>query len=259
MITLVLSAITGCAQKKEPTPPAVAARFYALLETLAQKPPEAAVDSLEIFLRDYDKYEITDLVETEIDRYRAIAQGRYHEARELARQGEFDRAERILVDLAEHLGDTPDGDNARRHLEFEFYFGKAKWLLVRQRFEEAEVVARDLLDRDLTAFQAEQVEMILDNVGMVDAASGMAERAAAQAACRQLTVMLTQQFVEEGRYPSRLSLADVEKWGAHNSKGIIHGLSAIEDFKASAHNFSFVAVSKKGRHHIRVVDGQILD
>lgn len=257
VVVLLLSVVISCAKEKAPTPPTVAARYYALLDSLEDDPPEASVARLETFRREYDGYQIADTVRAELDRYRAAATGRYHEARELARQGDFDRAERILEDLAEYLADTPDGESAKRYLEFEFYFGKAKWLLARQRHRECEVVARALLKRDLTAFQADQVEAILDNVGYVDAAFSMSELSVAQNACRQLSVMLVQQYVEEGRYPSSLSLSDVKSWGPHSSDSILRGLSAIEAYKVSEHSFSFVGVSTEGRHRIHVVDGQI--
>jgi hypothetical protein len=118
-------------------------------------------------------------------------------------------------------------------------------------------VSRDLLERDLTLYQVDQVQAILDNLAHVDVAVGMSERSSAENACRQLTVMLANQFVEEGRYPSRLSLKDVEGWGPHNSEFILRGLSAIEDYKTSNQSFSFVGVSKQGRHRIHVVDGRI--
>jgi hypothetical protein len=50
-----------------------------------------------------------DTVKSDITRYRSIASGRYHEARDLARKGEFERAERILKDLAQFLPDTKAG------------------------------------------------------------------------------------------------------------------------------------------------------
>jgi len=247
----ILSAVLGCAKEKTPAPPAVVAEFHALLDSLADTTPEASAGRLETFLNAYNDYSIADTVRMERDRVRTAAAGRYHVARELARQGEFELAERILNDLAGHLPDTPDGKNAKQYLEFDFYFGQAKWLMVRQRFEESEVVARALLHRDLTAFQTNQVEMILDDTGNVNAALSQSERAHAQSACRQVTIVLETLYVEEGVYPSSFSLSDAERWGS------IPGLSAIEEYRASEHDFSFVGVSAKGRHRIRVVDGEI--
>jgi len=71
--------------------------------------------------------------------------------------------------------------------------------------------------------------------------------------------MLATRFVEEGRYPSRLTIRDVEGWYAHDSEYILRGLSAIEEYRASDRGFSFVGVSKSGRYRLRVTDGRIQD
>lgn len=257
IVCYLAASLFGCTGERASTPREVEVQFHSLLDSLDQDSPGASVAALEAFVHQYGDYDIADTAQVEIDRFRAETEDRYHEARELARDGDFDRAEHILVDLADHLADTPDGENAQRFLEFEFYFSKAKWMMVHQRFEECGAVARELLEGDLTAYQSEQVEMILDNVGYANTAVSMSERANAQNACRQLSMMLTQRFVEEGLYPQSLSLSDVEDWESYSSESIIRGLSAIEDFKTSTHTFSFVGVSSSGRHRIRVEDGRI--
>jgi tetratricopeptide (TPR) repeat protein len=264
----VCGALVGCATKQDtpeptqtlrPTPPEIVAQYQSLLAGLDEDRPGSSVHSLQAFLEENGIYEIADTVRSDIDHYRTLAEGRYHEAREYARQGQFDRAERILQDIARYLPDTPDGAAARGHLEFDFYFGKAQWLLVRQRYTESAQVARSLLDRDLTPTQVDQVETILDNVGHVDASLAMAERSKAQAACRQLAVVLAQQYVEEGAYPSRFSLADAKARDPFGSRSIARALSSIEDYRASQDGYSFVAVSARGRYRIRVVDGNVQD
>jgi tetratricopeptide (TPR) repeat protein len=256
--------MVGCAAEKEapetvqPTPLEVKVEFFALLETLDDDRPGAAVEGLQTFLSENKSYEIADTVRNEIERFRSYADGRYHEARELAREGRFERAEEILEDLA-HLPDTPDGEGAREHLEFDYYLGKAQWLLMRQRYRESASVARALLEQDLTPTQANQVESILDNVGHVDAALAHAERTNAHNACRHVMVMLAQQFVEEGRYPSDLSIELLKNWDPHGSGSVLRALSSIEDYRASRDTYSFVAVSAQGQHRIRVVDGEIQD
>ena len=79
----------------------------------------ASAAGLAVFLETCRAYEIAPEVEAEMDRLRALGEGRYHEARELARKGEFDRAEAILEDLARYYPDTPDGESAKEHLRFE--------------------------------------------------------------------------------------------------------------------------------------------
>ena len=247
----------GCAKKTAPTPHEVATHFHALLDTLDANSPGAAVVRLEAFLRENENYEIADSVRLEVKRFREATDGRYHEARELAREGEFDGAEFILKDLAQ-VPDTEDGASAERHLEFDFYFEKAKWLLTRQRFDESEAVARELLARDLNRFQRDQVEQILDHVGNVDAAIGQSDRAHAEGACRQLIVFLANVYVNEGQYPESLSLSDLDNLDPYTSKSIVRALASIDDYHASQDNYSLVAVSKQG-HRFRIVDGEIKD
>ena len=71
--------------------------------------------------------------------------------------------------------------------------------------------------------------------------------------------MLVQRYVDEGRYPSSLSIADIAIWGPQDSGFILRGLSSIEDYEASEHRFSFTGVSSKGHHRVRVVDRQVTD
>jgi hypothetical protein len=114
--------------------------------------------------------------------------------------------------------------------------------LIRQRHEECEAVALKLLEFDPTSYQASQVE-----------------RANVRSACRHLTIMLVQQCVDEGRYPSSLSIADSASWGSQESEFILRGLSSIEDYETFENSFSFTGVSSKGHHCVRVVDGQVMD
>ena len=240
-----------------PTPPEVEAEFFALIDAVDPEQPGAAARKLREFLRENITYEIADTVQVEIERFYAAAVGRYHKARELARQGQFDRAQQILEDLSHNLPDTPEGEGAREYLVFDFEMGKAKWLMVRQRFVECEKVARNLLDKDLTSNQMAQVEDILDSVGYVAAAQVQVERSTAESACQHLRVLLANQFVEQGGYPSSLTMKDIEKLDPYTSSEILRGLSAIEDYRTTRDGYSFVAVSSRGNHRIRIVDGNI--
>jgi hypothetical protein len=268
VLTLIFAAATsalmGCTAVEksppisQPTPPEVAQQFSALLETLDENRPGASAASLGSFLQQNIGYEIADTVEVEMTYYRSLTEGRYHEARELARQGRFDHAERMLMDLALDP-ESPDGESAQKHLEFDFYFGQAQWLWLRQRFSESAAVANSLLERDLSSHQMDQVETMLDNVGHVDAALAHAGRANAEAACRHLIVLLAQEYIEQNQYPARLSLAEVDKWDKYMARSIRRGLDSIQDYRVVNDNYSFIAVSSGGHHRIRVVDGEIQD
>jgi hypothetical protein len=248
---------SGCAREKAPTPPDVEARFRALLDTLDTDSPGVSAQRLGAFLEEAGRYQIADSVQMEMDSFRAATEGRYHEARALAREGEFDRAEHILEDLA-RLPDTPDGESAANHLKFDFYLEKARWLLVRQRFQESEAVARELLTRDLNRFQVDEVEKILDYGGHVDAALEMSSRQKARNACQQLVVLLANVYVNDGQYPSTLSVADLERLDAYGAPTISSSLASIEDYRATTDHYTLVAVSKGG-HRFRIADGLIED
>ena len=253
-VALALAAAIGCSQQS-PTPDDVSARYHTMLDTLDTDAPGASIVRLESFLGDNKNYEIADSVQNQIVIRRGQMQGRYHEARELARDGEFDRAEGMLEDLA-LVPDTEDGTSAKQHLEFEFYLEKAKWLLVRQRFEESEAVARSLLTRDLSRFQRDQVEQVLDFVSNVDGAVAMGEQSKAQAACRQLIVFMANLFVNEGRYPESLRLSDLERLDPYASRTIVSQLTSIEDYRTWEDKYSLVAVSKQGQR-FKIVNGTI--
>ena len=103
LVAMVLSAaVIGCS-RSQPTPPEVEAELRALLETVDQETPGASLARLTEFRKEYSRYDIVTEIDGEIDRLRSVADGRYHEARELAREGDFDRAEGMLEDLATHL------------------------------------------------------------------------------------------------------------------------------------------------------------
>ena len=247
----------GCSREKAPTPPDVAARFHAMLDTLSVDRPGASAERLGSFLEEANRYQIADSVQIELNRFRSASAGRYHEARALARDGEFDRAERMLQDLA-RLPDTPDGESALNHLKFEFYIEQARWLLVHQRFKESKAVAQELLSRDLNRFQVDEVEKILDYTGHADSALEMTSRQADRDACRQLIVLLANLYINDGSYPSTLSISDLDRLDPYGSKFIVNHLAAIENYRASQDNYSLVAVGKSGQR-LRIVDGQLED
>ncbi len=247
--------LASCAREKAPTPPDVSARYHAMLDSLIAEEPGEALIALQSFQKENARYTLADSIEHEIVVRRGEIQGRYHQARELAREGQFDTAEHLLRDLA-LLPETDDGTSASQHLQFEFHFEKAKWLMVHQRFEECEAVARELLLRDLNRFQRDQVEQILDHIANVDGAVGMVNRSRAEGACRQLIVLLANLYVNDGQYPVSLSLSDLEQLDPYYWRSIANELSAIEDYHATQDTYSLVAVGKSGER-FRVVNGII--
>jgi len=202
-----------------------------------------------------EQFDIVSEVEAEIDRVRALAEGRYRDARDLAREGDFARAEEMLQDLAIHLPETSDGARAGEHLTFDFYNGKAQALMVLERWEEAGEVARPLLDLDLTPAQETQIQTMLDAVSNVVTAYSMATRTQAMVDTRLVVMFLELTYQEEGQYPRSLALSDIAEWDPIGSRSMLRRLSAIEDYTYTDSSYAFTTVSAAEQHRIRVVDG----
>jgi hypothetical protein len=245
----------ACEQRKAATPPELQTRFEMLRDSLSAETPGASVARLTVLLADAKRYQLADSVHAEINVHMSAVEGRYHAARELARDGKFEEAEVILSDLA-LLPDTDDGKSSRQHLEVDFYMEKARWLLVRQRFDEVKVVASDLLKRDLTRFQRDEVERLLDYTGHGNAAMEMVSRQQARDACKQLIIFVANIYVNDGYYPASLSIADLKERDPYSSQFIVSALSSIENYSASQDHYRLTAVSKSSERFL-VVDGNI--
>ncbi len=252
---LWIAVALACDVEKAATPIQIEARYHAMLDSLDVHAPGAAIERLNAFLTENAGYQIADSARAERKRFLAAAEGRYHMARSLARDGDFDVAEDVLQDLA-RAPETPDGENAQRHLEFEFYIEKARWLMIHQRFDESEAVARSLLSRKLTPVQVDEVEKVLDYTAQAQTVVGMAARERSLNACRQLMVLLATIYAEEGEYPSSFSMSDLEERDSQGGRFITGTLTSIEDYEATRDSYSLVAVSSTGER-FRIVDGQL--
>ncbi|HEX6789701.1 MAG TPA: hypothetical protein VF247_00195 [Candidatus Krumholzibacteria bacterium] len=248
------AALFACQSSNVPTPPDILARYHALTDTLSFDTPGESVALLESFLSDNRRYQIADSAAQKIVVYRGATHGLYHLARELARDGEFDRAEQMLQDLA--LVDTEDGKSARTHLQYEFYIEKAKWLLVRQRFEEARGVGEWLITQDLNRFQRDEAEKILDYTGHIDAAMSMVESQNVVNACKQLIVLFASNYADNGYYPSSFSLADLEKFDAYTARSIARNINRVESYTATQDHYTLVALGRDGRRYT-IEDGEL--
>jgi len=246
--------VCACESELRPTPGPVADRYHALVDSLDDDQPGASAATLTEFLGEAGPYQIADSVRIQIRHFELLSYGLYHEARALARDGDFDRAEEMLQDLARL--DTEDGKSAREHLDFEFYMEKARWLLVRQRVDEAAAVARDLLERDINRFQRDQAEKILDYTGNVGTAMAMAKDTEERSACKQLVVFMATIYVNDGVYPGTFSLEDLQKMDPYNAQAMTRMFSSFEQYRASQDHYSLVAVTKTG-HRYKIVDGNI--
>lgn len=186
-LLLLATIAIGCSDPL-PTPPSVDAEYRAIVESVNEDLPGRSLKQLTDFMLANRRFDIVTAVEQEIGRLHGLSEGRYRDARDLARAGDFDQAEEILSDLSAHFPKTEDGENAAEHLAFDFYYGKAQKLAALERWEAAGDVARGLLDRDLTRAQENQMQAILDAASTVGVAYQRAARAQAMADT-QLIVM----------------------------------------------------------------------
>jgi hypothetical protein len=256
VLLAAIAFVCACEGKKQTTPAEVMARYHATADTLDLNRPGAATETLHAFLEEYARYTIADSAEILLKQLSATGEDRYRVARALARDGEFDLAQEILEDLSRL--DTEDGKSARRHLEFEFYMEKARWLLVHQRFEEASAVARELQTHKLSGFQRDEAEKILDYTGLADDAMQMTAQMNTRNACKQLMVFLASLYADNGQYPGSFTIADLEQLDPYNAKSLARSLAAIENYSATQDHYSLVAVGKDGSR-CRIEDGELKD
>ena len=95
------------AKSRRPAPLEIVVACHELLDDLDAERPGWSAHRLEEFLAENGFYDVTDTIASEIDYYRSLTMGRYHEARELAREGRFDDAQPMLEDLALGQLSTP--------------------------------------------------------------------------------------------------------------------------------------------------------
>ena len=243
---------------KKETPPDVMQQYEELLSQLDMDAIGESIKRLEEFRARNAQYEVADAVEKEIKRLRREVKGRFHRACDIAGDGEFDRAEKMLVDLATYFPETKDGRLARAYLEFDFYMFKARRFLESERPGEAEQALRELLKRDLSAAQAEQVERMLDTASNMKRAREMSAANRVHAVCKTLQMALKRRYMEYGEYPTVLSLDRLDFVNADVRKQARMVLSAIEGYTSSGDSFSFVAVGRDGNIRFRVTSAEVV-
>jgi hypothetical protein len=133
---------------------------------------------------------------------------------------------------------------------------KARYFLVRQRFEEAREIGEWLVTQDLNRFQRDEAEKILDYTGHIDAAMSMVESQNVVSACRQLIVLFASQYADNGFYPATFSLADLEKFDAYTAKSIGRNINQIESYTSTQDHYTLVALGRDGKHYT-IEDGEL--
>jgi hypothetical protein len=241
--TLACQALAGC-DSRVPAPPDVRAEHAELVASLDENAPGLAVLRLQEFARRRERYAPALGVQQDIGRWQALLEPAYRKARDLARDGAFDEAERILVDLA-LVPDEPAGRLSRDFLAFEFHKLKASRLLVAGDAEGAETAARQALDRPLGDEQMAAAQQMLDTAALAKLGAEMTRTTALQSAARTVQVCLVSYFVEYGRYPERFTLEDPALEMARATR-TVDVVARFEDYRADPETFSLIVVGRSG-------------
>ncbi len=162
-ITMCALLISGCTGT-QPTPEDVRQAYARLKAELDEDTPGASIERLETFRKQNARYPIANTISEDIARLRSKTKGQFHRGRELAREGKFDEAEKILHDLSRHLSDAEEGKMAKQFMQFDLYMLKATRFMMDRRLNEAEQAVREALRKDLTQEQTFQLERMLDGI-----------------------------------------------------------------------------------------------
>lgn len=241
--TLACQAFAGC-DSRVPAPPDLRAEHAELVASLDQNAPGLAVLRLQEFARRRQRYASALGVQDDIARWQALLEPAYRKARDLARDGAFDEAERVLVDLA-LVPDEPAGRLSRDFLAFEFHKLKASRLLVAGDAEGAETAARQALARPLGDEQMAAAQQVLDMAALAKLGAEMTRTTALQSAARTVQVCLVSYYVEYGSYPERFTLDDPALEMARSTR-TLDAVARFEDYRGDTERFSLVVVGKSG-------------
>ena len=164
---------------------------------------------LKHFAERHTQSAIASSLDRDMALWRERLQPAYLAARDLARDGQFDKAERMLADLA-LVPDEPAGNQSAEFLAFEFHRLKASRLLVTGDAAGAEQAARDMLAQPLGDDQLTAAQQLLDTTALANLGATMMRTTALESSARTLQVFLHSQYADNGQFPERLSLDDPE-------------------------------------------------
>jgi hypothetical protein len=226
------------------TPPEVARAYAQLLGGLDPARPGSAVARLQEFGRRNRAYSIAATVDKDLGPWKGQLEPAYRRARDLTREGRFDEAQAILVDLAQ-LPEEPAGRMAQQFLSFEFHQLKASQLLLKGDTAGARAAATELRNLPLDETKRPEAESLLDSVGMVDSAVRMTRTTAFQSAARSIHVALISSFMDEGRYPETFNLDSPVLANLRNT-GLLRTVSTVTDYVVKGDEFSLIVTGQNG-------------
>lgn len=248
----LLSLLTGagCVTPRD-TPPEVARAYGELLGSLDATRPGSSVARLQEFAKLHRADPIVKTVAADLGPWKEQLEPAYLRARDLARDGRFDEAQPVLVDLAQ-LRDEPAGRMAREFLAFEFHQQKVSQLLLKGDTTGAKAAAAELRTLPLDETQRSSAERLMDSVGLADSAVRMTRTTALESTARAIHVAVISSFMDEGRYPDALDLSSPVLANLRNT-GLLRTVSGLSDYVVKGDEFSLIVTGQDGRR-IRVTN-----
>jgi hypothetical protein len=243
---------TGCFRKR--TPPETTAAYAELKSSVDPDAPGVACELMRQFGQENRAYKVAAVAAQDIAQIESQAKERYRTARELARQGEFDRVEKMLDDLATFFQQTSSGREAREFLRFEYPVLKYNQLILRREVDAAQEVLQELRKHELSEEEMAIVERMLDGTSVASGALAQSRMAVLLSTCRSIQVALKMYLAEHERYPEALTLESLPSLGLDYAG---RRLSAIRDYTTSGMSFSFTAVGTDGTSRALVTQDEI--
>ena len=252
LLTAALAILAGCDRPSD-TPPEIERAYAVLTSRLNSGEPGQAVAQIKQFARQHAREPIARQAERDITYWQPQLDEAYLKARNLAREGQFERAEVMLRDLAQ-APEERSGKAAADFLALEFHHLRAADLMRRGDTAAAEAIARDLRkNQTLNESQQAANERLLDEIAGLRMATTAFQVPALQNAGRTLIAHLESKYRDNGMFPKTLDLNDpglaaVRQTGQFASIGHIEGYAATQD------KFSFTLVGKDAAQKVKVTE-----
>ena len=215
-----------------------------LVASLDQKAPGLAVLRLQEFARRRERYALALAIQDDIARWQALLEPAYRNARDLARDGAFDEAERVLVDLA-LVPDEPAGRLSRD-------FSRSISTTSRPRACSSRAT-RSSGPRRRTAGAGPAARRRTDGGGPADARHGRPRQTGRRDDEDDRAAIGGENgaglpgvvYVKYGSYPERFTLDDPALEMGRSTR-TLDAVARFKDYRGDADTFSLIVVGKSG-------------
>jgi hypothetical protein len=234
VLLCIVFAVNGCTKK--PTPSHVQEAYDELLANVDNDRPGHTIQEFTAFKKRYKGFDITNLVSMKIDDFNNRIADNYAQACLLARDGEFDRADVILQDLAKYFPSLPTGKKAKQYLRFDFRMKHANHHMERKKVALAREILTVMRVQRLKPYELQQVNRAFELMveGYLDHF---------QTGCKTLYLSLLGYHRKYGTFPKNLDLESLVWVALKDKNRITDAISTIRDYQADKNHFSLVAVS----------------